>query len=52
MMIMLVVIDGHGDQVLGLEKEEREKQKSQGKGDIHRSFCVLVIETLSECDHI
>jgi hypothetical protein len=38
--------------VLGLEKEEREKQKAQSKGDIHRSFCVLVIETLSECDHI
>jgi hypothetical protein len=24
--------DVHGDQVLGLEKEEREKQKAQGKG--------------------
>jgi hypothetical protein len=23
--------DVHGDQVLGLEKEEREKQKTQGK---------------------
>ena len=46
--------DGHGDdQVLGLTKEEREKQKkTQGKGDIHRSFCVLVIKTLNECDHI
>ena len=33
--------DGHGDQVLGLRKEEREKQKAQGKGDIHRSFCVF-----------
>jgi hypothetical protein len=30
--------DGHGnDQVLGLGKEEREKQKTQGKGDIHKS---------------
>jgi hypothetical protein len=36
----------------GLGKEEKQKQKAQGKGDIHRSFCVLVIETLSECDHI
>jgi hypothetical protein len=47
--------DGDGMEmikVLGLEKEEREKQKAQSKGDIHRSFCVLVIETLSECDHI
>ena len=38
--------------MLGLGKEEREKQKAQGKGDIHRSFFYLVIETLSECDHI
>ena len=33
--------DSHDDdQVLGLGKEEREKQKAQGKGDIHRSFLV------------
>ena len=33
--------DGHGDdQVLGLVKEEREKQKAQGKGEIDRSFLV------------
>ena len=25
--------DGHGDQVLGLEKKERGKQKAQGKGE-------------------
>ena len=25
--------DGHGDQVLRLGKEEREKQKAQGKGE-------------------
>ena len=32
--------DGHGDdQVLGLGKEKREKQKTQGKGIIHMSFC-------------
>jgi hypothetical protein len=36
--------------VLRLEKEERKKQKAQGKGV--RSYFVLVIETLSECDHI
>jgi len=30
--------DGHGDQVLGPGKEEREKQKAQGKRDIHRAF--------------
>ena len=34
--------DGHGDdQVLRLGKEEREKQKAQGKGDIHRSSLFL-----------
>ena len=26
-------VDGPGDQVLGLGKEEREKQKAQGKGE-------------------
>ena len=31
----------------GLEKEEREKQKAQGKGINGRSHFVLVIETLS-----
>ena len=30
--------DVHGDQVLRFGKEEREKQKAQGKGDIHMSF--------------
>ena len=45
--------DSQGDdQVLGLEKEEREKQKAQGKGDIHRSSLFLVIKTPSGCDHI
>jgi hypothetical protein len=32
--------DGHSDQVLGLEKEEREKQKAQSKGINGRSFLV------------
>ena len=36
---------------LDLEKK-KEKQKAQGKGISGRSFFVLVIETLSECDHI
>ena len=38
--------------MLKLGKEEREKQKAQGKGINGRSHFVLVIETLSECDHI
>ena len=43
----------HGDdQTLELGKEEREKQNVQGKGINDRSYFVLVIETLSECDHI
>ena len=42
----------HDDQVLGLRKEKREKQKTQGKGEIDMSFFGLVIDTLSECDHI
>jgi hypothetical protein len=38
--------------VLGLGKEEREKQKAQDKGkNLIGAFC-LVIETFSECDHI
>ena len=38
--------DGHGDQVLGLGKQEREKQKAQGKGEIHRVILFSMIETL------
>ena len=38
--------------VLELGKEEREKQKAQGKRINGRSHFILVIETLSECDHI
>ena len=44
--------DGHGEQVLRLGKEEREKQKLKANVKLDMSFCVLVIETLSECDHI
>ena len=36
---------------LNLEKE-KGKQKAQGKGISGRSLFVLVIKTLSECDHI
>ena len=32
--------DGHGGQVLDLEKKKEKKQKAQDKGDIHRSFLV------------
>ena len=43
----------HGnDQVLGLGKEEREKQKAQGKGENCYELFGLVIEKLRECDHI
>ena len=35
---------------LDLEKD-KEKQKAQGKGISGRSHFVLVIKTLSECDH-
>ena len=38
--------------MLELGKEEREKQKAQGKGINSRSHFVFLIETLSECDHI
>ena len=41
--------DDGDDQMLKLGKEEREKQKAQGKGVYCRSYFVLVIETLSEC---
>ena len=49
--IMTMVMDGD-DQMLEPEKEEREKQKAQGKGINSRSHFVSVIKTLSECDHI
>jgi hypothetical protein len=32
--------DGHGDQVLGLEKKKEKKQKAQSKGISDRSFLV------------
>ena len=37
---------------LNMEKKKEKKQKAQGKGINYRSHFVLVIETLSECDHI
>ena len=51
-MMIMIGGDDHGDQVLRLGKEEREKQKLKAKVKLDRSFYVLVIETLSECDHI
>ena len=50
MMIMLVVM-AMVIKCSGLERK-REKQKLKAKVKLDRSFCVLVIETLSECDHI
>jgi hypothetical protein len=43
--------DSHGDdQMLGFGK--KQKQKAQGKGISGYELFVLVIKTLSECDHI
>jgi hypothetical protein len=39
------------DQALHLEKK-KEKQKAQDKSEIFYELFGLVIETLSECDHI
>jgi hypothetical protein len=42
-------VEGHGDdQVLGLGKEEREKQKAQGKGISVRSFLVCTQDTIED----
>jgi hypothetical protein len=46
-MKMTKMVEGHGDdQVLGLGKEEREKQKAQGKGISARSFLVCTQDTI------
>ena len=37
---------------LGLEKKKEKNKKLKAKVKLDRSFYVLVIETLSECDHI
>ena len=37
---------------LDLEKKEEKNKKLKAKVKLDRSFFVLVIETLSECDHI
>ena len=50
-MIMLVVM-AMVIKCSDLEKKKEKNKKLKGKGIIDRSFCVLVIETLSECDHI
>ena len=36
----------------GLEKKKNKNKKLKAKVNLDRSFCVLVIETLTECDHI
>ena len=35
-----------------LEKKKEKNKKLKTKVKLHRSFFVLVIEILSECDHI
>ena len=35
-----------------LEKKKEKNKKLKAKVKLDRSFSVLVIETLSECDHI
>ena len=37
---------------LDLEKKKKKNKKAQGKGISGRSHFVLVIKTLSMCDHI
>ena len=37
---------------LDLEKKKEKNKKAQGKGISDRSHFILVIKTLSECDHI
>ena len=37
---------------LDLEKNKEKNKRVKAKVKLHRSFFVLVIETLSECDHI
>ena len=37
---------------LDLEKKKEKNKKLKAKVNLERSFCVLVIETLSKCDHI
>ena len=44
--------DDHGDQVLDLEKKKEKKKKLKANMKLDRRFFGLMIETLSECDHI
>ena len=37
---------------LDLENKKEKNKKLKAKVKLDRSICVLVIETLSECDHI
>ena len=38
--------------MLRLGKKKEKNKKAQGKGIICKSYFVLVIKTLRECDHI
>ena len=35
-----------------IEMKKKKNKKLNAKVKLDKSFCVLVIETLSECDHI
>ena len=52
MEIMMVVMAMVMIKCSKFRKEEREKQKAQGKGIIVMSHFVLVVKTLRECDHV
>ena len=51
-MKIMMVVKAMVIKCLDLEKKKGKNKRLKGKGIIDRSFCVLVIETLSECDHI
>ena len=51
MKIMMVVMAMVVIKCSDLEKKKEKNKKLKAKVKHHRSFCVLVIETLSECDH-
>ena len=52
MKSMVVVLTCDDDQAPGLEKEERQKQNGLKAKVISIGPFILVIKTLSECDHI
>ena len=50
--IMMVVMAMVMIKCSGLENKKEKNKRLKAKVKLDRSFCVLVIETLSECDHI